>query len=596
MNIISESKQRLLTHLIGFIFFSVLLAMSIMFFRERMLQNDNVFYLFKLIQGERYNIEHGRSCSVLSQFLPLIALKSGYTIKTVTILYSASFILLIYLFFLLIVEVFRDYNTGLALMVSIILVMRYIFYLPVAEFYQGLLVTLALWAYLNRYHDSTRKWSWFIFPVLCIISTMFFHLLNFIIVGFIIMLFPVVYNSVIKRFYILLVVLIVVTLYKYNSLGQTSYEMWRIPSMEEVINRIPKLTESHAYIYISDFIAHHIPLIVGIILLILFCLRNRRFLLLAYSISFAIAFMTFLYLTLPFMDSPYMYENYLCGLGVIIVLPIFICLKNSSFTTRILTAVFLFSVSIYTIFQAHYIIRERINYISHLCNYGKSFPEKKYLISIDNYPWKFAWATFTLPFETLMYQSVEDPGNSVTYFITPEINKYDSMIQDPSFFLGPEWDVFQFNWPDTKLKKKFFDLPDKGYRKLSTEQDKNFDETVFTKENVSISLPQTTYKSLADSFIVVPLKINNRSGKLIHSVRRGENHVDIAYHIYNEKGENILWDGLRTPLDVDVINEFTQGVVILNPKEKGTYTVVVDFVTEGKRWWGLNCEFIFINK
>lgn len=578
-------------HLIGLLFFLILSFMSIHFFRERILQNDNVYYAFSIIQEGKINIEHGRKINAITQFLPLMALKMGFSVATVIKLYSFSFILLIYAFFLLIVLGFKDYNTGLALIASTFLVIRYTFYLPVAEFYQGCLVSLVLWSYLYTFKEGFKiKWLWYIFPVACILVTPWFHLLNYITVAFVLILFLLEVKTSYKGVVILLLVFFVVGFINYKSIPSTSYEMSKIPMVKDLLQRIPFLLKTDTGIYIKKFLSHHGPLLTILTLMIVAGIWKRKYILVLYSLFCTGAFILFILFTLPSFESPFVYENYFCCIGLLTGLPLFIILRPVSWKIQSIISFGLFLLSIKVIYNAHYPITERINYISRLCSYGKNFPEKRYLIETTNYPWKVAWTTFSLPFETLLYQAVEDPENPITYTVTNGISRFDSLRKDESFFLGPEWDIQMFNHEQRQLNERYFNLPNLGYRSLSSSQeDSTFNDDLFNKENLILSLPQKSFKSNSGSFIVVPVKIVNKTQNIFHSFRTDKKSTAFAYHIENEKSEGIIFDGERTPLEVDILNEYTQGVFIWYPQKKGKYIVRIDLVTENKRWWGYDC-------
>ena len=61
----------------GSLFFFLLMILSIVFYKERILHSDNVFYAFKLYQTHGFDIEERRLADVLTQVFPLLAIKIG---------------------------------------------------------------------------------------------------------------------------------------------------------------------------------------------------------------------------------------------------------------------------------------------------------------------------------------------------------------------------------------------------------------------------------------------------------------------------------------------------------------------------------------
>ena len=81
------------------------------------------------------------------------------------------------------------------------------------------------------------------------------------------------------------------------------------------------------------------------------------------------------------------------------------------------------------------------------------------------------------------------------------------------------------------------------------------------------------------------------SNKTLYSTTDCANPTLLSYHIYDSEGKLVNHDGRRTILDIDIKDTYIQGLTITLPKKKDVYSVEVDFVTEGKRWWGINSKF-----
>jgi hypothetical protein len=94
----------------------------------------------------------------------------------------------------------------------------------------------------------------------------------------------------------------------------------------------------------------------------------------------------------------------------------------------------------------------------------------------------------------------------------------------------------------------------------------------------------------ADPFVVVPIKIVNQTNHKISSIPDASNQTFLSYHLYDASGKLVDADGFRSALEADVEGSLVTGLTIDLPS-KGIYKVVVDFVTENKRWWEINAEF-----
>ncbi len=117
---------------------------------------DSGYYLFKVINHEAFWVEHQRFILMLSQWLPLLGVKLGLSLKTVLVLYSLGHVLFFYLPFLLSRYGFQDRKAGLMLVLLQTLGITSGFFVPMFELYYGagLLVLFS-----SVLHHSGKPWS-----------------------------------------------------------------------------------------------------------------------------------------------------------------------------------------------------------------------------------------------------------------------------------------------------------------------------------------------------------------------------------------------------------------------------------------------------
>jgi hypothetical protein len=189
-----------------------------------------------------------------------------------------------------------------------------------------------------------------------------------------------------------------------------------------------------------------------------------------------------------------------------------------------------------------------------------------------------------------MYSSLKSTDSSITVLVEENISRFDSMMNDKNIFLGPFFAMRAFS--SDKLGK-FYNLRPGPYCKLSNSQrDTSFHEEYFTKANVKLAALHGKVYSDGDPMriIDIPFRLTNISSRKINSISDCQCPIYMSYHLYDEKGKLILWDGKRTPFEIDISDEYTQSVSVNLPHKKGIYTVEADILTENKRWWGLNSK------
>ncbi|MCP4021048.1 MAG: hypothetical protein GY729_04335 [Desulfobacteraceae bacterium] len=148
--------------IIGHVFFLILLLMGAVFFRERLLNFDSAFYSFSMLYYDDFYIAHDRYISYATQWIPLLALKLGCSLKTFLVLYSISLILLHYVIYNILVYGFKNTAAGIFLALSLVLAMRYKFYAGIAEVTAsiGLLALFIGWVTKEKdQFPSLKKWQ-----------------------------------------------------------------------------------------------------------------------------------------------------------------------------------------------------------------------------------------------------------------------------------------------------------------------------------------------------------------------------------------------------------------------------------------------------
>ncbi|MEL6721549.1 MAG: hypothetical protein AAFP82_22820, partial [Bacteroidota bacterium] len=154
---LSSKTYRLSLQVLGHIFFGILILWSIIFYKERMLHFDSAYYTFNLLYSQDFYIAHGRTISYASQLMPLLAMKLGWSLKAVLIVYSMSFMLLFYGIYNLIVYGFRNVEGGLFLALAVSLTIRYKFYAGISEVFFSLALAALLIGWLTKNRDLFHR-------------------------------------------------------------------------------------------------------------------------------------------------------------------------------------------------------------------------------------------------------------------------------------------------------------------------------------------------------------------------------------------------------------------------------------------------------
>ncbi len=588
-----KKSNGLFFQLTGVLFFGTLFLLAWIFFKERMLNYDPAFFSFRIIFEKNYDIELSRWGSVVSQVLPLWFLKAGCSLETFLRVYSVSFILIYYLIFLIITLVLKNARAGIMLMLTLCLAFRHAFYYSTAELYQGLAICILIWALIfpEKEYDSILKKNiaWFLSCVLIFVLSYYHQILVFP------LLFIFIYYLIAEKKYFdkYLIGSIVFTVFwffiRIKFLTSTSYEKDKIPELSVFFNQLGNITHFESYDYFKHFARHFLlPLVILNLICVGTFLFKRKWLLASFYILFNTGFIYLDLLTYRMGESPLMYENYLTILGLFCSVPLSGLLMSIKTEKLFLPVTFvILMINVQGVYSSSYPFTLKENYLKRITEYGRKMPNKKYLIDSRNLPWQYDWVSWALPFETLLYSSLESPDSAVSICASTPVSQYDSISNWKNIFLGPPWAITWFWTSD--VDKKYYLLPSGEYKKLTTYQsDSSFQESVFNNQNISIEPLENFIEIDKEKYAVLPLRIKNNSGESIKSIPDCPQNIKLSYHILNEKGEQVIWDGSRTSLETDIDKETTQGLMISSVLPQGKYILEIDFVTEGKRWWNIN--------
>lgn len=145
-----------------------------------------------------------------------------------------------------------------------------------------------------------------------------------------------------------------------------------------------------------------------------------------------------------------------------------------------------------------------------------------------------------------------------------------------------------YSIPENYLNPKYFRVDSSSYQRLNNPGSvSSVDDNFVANVDLKINSPGTRHQ--AGSEFRLPVTIANNNSTPLHSGFSDDYRLQLAYHWLDDSGI-VVWDGLRTPLEMDITSAYSQPMKIRSPEQPGDYTLVVDLVLEGIRWFGLDAE------
>jgi len=182
----SQWNQNRWLILLGHLFFLFQFILAFVFFKERMLLLDPAYISYSIIENEGFAIQVYRLGAILTQWVPLSSYLLGFDLKWILLHYSLTFPVFYWLIFLLLVYYFKEVKLGLILYLGFAWMSLSNFYWIVAEFHQGMAVSLIWLAFLLE-NLKKSKLNSISFLILFSIFTAFvltFHPLMLIVLSF----------------------------------------------------------------------------------------------------------------------------------------------------------------------------------------------------------------------------------------------------------------------------------------------------------------------------------------------------------------------------------------------------------------------------
>lgn len=461
-------KEQTFIHL----YFLLLLFIATFFAYERIINSDAAFYLFKLIHFETFNIEHGRYSAFISQLFILPFIKLNVSLKSLVFIYSVSFVLLFYLVFLLIDKGLNDRKSALALIFVLVVGLAHPHYRPVSESTQGLVYALILPGILRR-NNFFSKQSYNLlakyFAALAIIALCFFsHPITIFPLAFILVHYVINDLRSLKKPLPWLILITIVLIFASKAVldSASSYEEDKILN----INDFGEALKDFFKIYPTKYYFARLEslfIIPSILFFItnIFYLVNKNYLKASLLILSSLVFFIIHNIIYRQGGSGIELEKNYMTLNLFIFYAFFQdfypSLKGKTYKLTALIVPLILSTI--TILNASGTYEDRIKYYDELSTELKNAEGKKFYTESKNIDQKEVLFLWGVPFETLLYSSLEGPEHSNTIYLFENIEELPDYINDPDLFLcvffWPRWDV-------NSLNQDYFRLPSEPYRYL----------------------------------------------------------------------------------------------------------------------------------
>lgn len=556
---------------IQWICFAILLVLSFIFYRERLLA-DSGYYLMRMINSGSPWIEHQRYVLLLSQLLAWAGVMLHMPLKFILILYSLNHVLFPVLIFYLSVFYYRNPMAGIVLILLQTAGLTLGFFVPMFELYYAasllVLVTAILYSGKNSPVDNTLLLG----SVFFIISS---HPVGLVLL---IMTFSIyVVDSGWVRYKLFIIIGLFIAgffIFKYFSVSE--YESGKLKAITDGMisgkYNINWLTKT----IIFSWKQYPVIIIVATGLLIQF-IWNRKWI---KSVVF-VMFFVLVFLLSGLNSGHFVLSRYNEQVWFpLIFAAVYPLMTGVDFQFRkgiktILFLIFLvfFSYRISLLNNESHRYRMRIKQLYSLVEYAKHIGQTRCVIDERNIFYnEIPDANWSFPIESMFLSAEKDPESTITLCTLEDydFNGIYSRLNDSNYLfwrINPE--------PVSSLNPHYFHLNPGSYhflnRKLSGPTDIS---SISGKVNIKVD----KYPESVDSDILFPFSVRifvHGEDTLYSDIRFG-NHIKCRWEGPGGSVSHMI------PLKVDISTKYEQLLYLKTPEVPGNYRLIISIMDAGE--------------
>jgi len=422
-----ESSNQVLSPAIkaGHFFFLILIGFSAWFYIERTVFIDCAFGIFNFIADKDFLILNNRFIAFIPQILPVIGVKSGWSMSSVLLSYSLSFTIIYYLYYIITAHFIKNKQAAMLFLFLFGIFINHTFFWIQSEFPQGIMLFFLCIGIIQNKNMKGK----IIVPFL-MVPIIFSHPLIIFPITFF-LLFMIIDKKGDRQYYLWFILILSVTilLFKMKIMDINAYESDRI-SFQKIKDNLPHLLEISSFrLFVKWFLKDYFMLLAGLIVLLFIYLQNRNYLKFLLLTGFFSGFALIVILSYPDMNPDYQFyfENLYLPLGVFVTIGVVYDLLPLLFNRQlifILVVILIIFKSI-SIFNTSKLYTDRTFYIQELIAKTNDSSKNKFVIDKEDVRFDKLLMEWGLPYETILLSSLKDNWKTVSIITTDELENFN---------------------------------------------------------------------------------------------------------------------------------------------------------------------------
>lgn len=427
----------------GILAFSVLLVLSVLFYKERSILLDNSFFLFEMLRLDEATVQRNRFIAGIPQMLPLLASRLSLSLKWVLVAYSASYVLYQFACYLVTGSLLKNYRLALSLLFVNTLLITHVFFWNLSELLLGIGLIFPLLALIAESEQKKPLVLLRLLQATGIFLIAFSHPLIVFPFLFIIVFFWLSKNSGISKKELAITCMIFLLLYSFKTLFLTdAYESESIDTAKNIKTLFTDIftvySNNH---FLENWLHIYYWLPVTLLLTSVVYIKNKlwwKLSLLLIGFTGYTLLVNFSYPT--YKTHEFYMENMYMVLGVIMVLPlVFDVFPMMNKKLVIAICLLIVCSSFYRINKTHHFYENRLSwYRGYLDKNG----DEKLIVSYNGKPEGTILLPWSSPYEFWLLSTLER-GRSASIIIHENIDEIGWAYDNYRAFVG-RWGVYPY--------------------------------------------------------------------------------------------------------------------------------------------------------
>lgn len=446
----------------GIVTYAVLILLTLLFYKERMVFNDAAFHLFAIFEKDNFAFQNYRFVAIVTQSFPLIAASMGLPLSATTMLYSFSFELFYFLVFLILLLGFKNRTLALAYLLFCTLMVRHTFYWCLSEIVQGVSVYflyLAVWMRFVLNQEGDNSFGQKLILLLFLVLLLFCHPLMPVAVLFGNAYFYFYYyqDSKVKKSIVYYTVFYIAGYVVRTLFFRTDNDATASGGLLRGLKMFPHIIDIPANRkYLQYFLSDYVLVSFLALMVTFYYLKKKRvwpFLL--FAISF-IGYSFIVNISEPQGPDQFYVEYRYLPLSLFVIFPFVYELLPNLYSKKWASFVvygFVF-VSIFSIVNLHHIYQRRTHWHQQLMQETANNEHKKLIIKPNDEAKESLQMYWGVPYEMWLLSTIET-GHSRSVIIEEQEHQFDGALNSATIFQTP-WGSIEYK----DLKSPYFQFRD----------------------------------------------------------------------------------------------------------------------------------------